>query len=169
MPNEFSSVIIGTSGLTVAAIISMLLAVSRRSISALELPLVRRLTVLGVLLHVCHFSEEYWSQFYVRFPELLGLRTWSATFFAVFNLTWVTVWLGCVALLGSYPRMAVFPIWFLGIASAANGVVHPLLSLTTRGYFPGLWSSPLVGILGFVLLRALASLTSNTGASHGAT
>ena len=165
MPSEFSSVIIGTSGLTVAAIISMLLAVSRRSISTLKLPRVRRLTILGILLHVCHFAEEYWSQYYVRFPELLGLRPWSTTFFAVFNLTWVTVWLGCVALLRSYPRIAIFPIWFLGIASVANGVYHPLLSLTNRGYFPGLWTSPLVGILGVVLLRTLASSTSKTGAT----
>ncbi len=98
----------------------------------------------------------------MRFPEFLGLRPWSATFFAVFNLTWVTVWIVCIALLGSYPRIAIFPIWFLGIASAANGVYHPLLSLINRGYFPGLWTSPLVGILGIVLLRTLASSTSKT-------
>jgi hypothetical protein len=168
MTNDYSSVIIGTSGLTVAAIIALLLAVSRRSISTLNLPRVRRLTVLGILLQVCHFSEEYRSQFYVRFPEVLGLRPWSATFFASFNLAWVTIWVGCIALLRSYPRTAISPIWFLGIASAANGVVHPILSLTTSGYFPGLWTSPLVGILGVVLLRTLASSTSKTGTRHEA-
>ena len=169
MASEFSSVMVGTSGLTVAAIISMLLAVSRGSISTSKVPGVKRLTLLGVLLHVCHFGEEYWTQYYIRFPEFLGLRPWSATFFAVFNLAWVTVWLGCIALLRSFPRLAIFPIWFLGIASAANGVYHPLLSLTKRGYFPGLWTSPVVGILGVVLLHTLTSSTSNPEASHVAT
>jgi hypothetical protein len=48
-----------------------------------------------------------------------------------------------------------FPVWFLAIASAANGVVHPILSLIVAGYFPGLWTSPLAGLLGAALLRTL--------------
>ncbi len=40
-----------------------------------------------------------------------------------------------------------------------NGVVHPLLAVASGGYFPGLWSSPLVGIVGVLLLRALGSFS----------
>jgi len=53
----------------------------------------------------------------------------------------------------------LFSIWFLAIASAVNGVAHPVLSLVSGGYFPGLWSSPLVGVAGVFLLRALPRLS----------
>lgn len=168
MPSEFSSVVVGTSGLSLAVIVSLFLATSRQRVSAVDVPRVSRLAILGVLLQTCHFTEEFLSQFYVRFPALLGLAPWSVTFFVSFNLFWATVWVLSIAILKPYPRAALFPIWFLGIASAANGVVHPILSLATTGYFPGLWSSPLVGVLGVGLLRTLASVTSHTGASRGA-
>ena len=35
-------------------------------------------------------------------------------------------------------RAALFPFWLLGIAGAANGIAHPLLSVIAGGYFPGL-------------------------------
>jgi hypothetical protein len=107
-----------------------------------------------------HFAEETSTGFYARFPEFLGLARWSETFFISFNLLWACVWVLSIAYLKVYPRLAVFSIWFLGIASAANGVVHPSLSLATGGYFPGLWSSLFVGVLGVLILRALASATS---------
>jgi hypothetical protein len=69
--------------------------------------------------------------------------------------------------LTKFPRLAVFPLWFLAIASVANGVVHPFLSLAVWDYFPGLWSSPLVGILGVVLVSTLVSATRATGNRHG--
>jgi hypothetical protein len=167
MSNELSSIVVGTSGLTLAAIVALLLATSRQRIGVADRPSIRRLAIFGVLLQTGHFTEETLTQFYVRFPELLGLAPWSETFFVSFNLVWVSVWVLSIALLKTYPRAAAFPIWFLGIASAANGVIHPALALASTGYFPGLWSSPLVGILGVVLLRKLASATSGQGASVG--
>jgi Protein of unknown function with HXXEE motif len=169
MPTEFSSIIIGTSGLTIAVAASSLLAISRPRVSAFALPRVRRLAIAGLLLQTCHFAEEYWSHFYVRFPEFLGLTPWSSTFFVAFNLVWIAIWSLSIAFIGRYPRLGIFPIWFLAIASAVNGVVHPILSLAVSGYFPGLWTSPLVGILGGILLRTLASSTKNAGATRGAT
>jgi len=169
MSSELSSVIIGTSGLSLAAIAALFLSTARDRIRAVDLPSVRRLAMFGVVLQMGHFAEETWTQFYVWFPELLGLARWSEAFFVSFNLVWALIWVVSIALLKRYPRAAVFPIWFLGIASVANGVVHPALSLATSGYFPGLWSSPVVGILGVVLFRALASTTRQPGASHGAT
>jgi hypothetical protein len=59
--------------------------------------------------------------------------------------------------------------WFLAIACVANGVIHPILSLAVAGYFPGLWSSPLVGILGVGLLRSMALATSANGRTYGVT
>jgi hypothetical protein len=45
------------------------------------------------------------------------------------------------------------------IGCSANGVAHPLLSMRTGGYFPGLVTSLLVGVIGILLLRRLALIT----------
>jgi hypothetical protein len=36
-----------------------------------------------------------------------------------------------------------------------KGILHPLLSLATRSYFPGVWTAPVVGVFGLLLLRRL--------------
>jgi hypothetical protein len=41
-----------------------------------------------------------------------------------------------------------------------NGVAHPLLSVATGGYFPGLFTSPVVGGIGLVLLSRLWKATA---------
>lgn len=165
MPGPISSVVTGTAGLTTAAIAAAFLSISRPALPAGAVPRIRRLTLFGVLLQLTHFAEEYASGFNVRFPELLGLPPWSLAFFVSFNLVWVILWILAAASLSSHPRMALFPIWFLAIASLANGIFHPLAALATGGYFPGLWTSPLVGVLGVVLVRALASATSGARAA----
>jgi len=53
-------------------------------------------------------------------------------------------------------RISTFALWFLAIASMANGIVHPLFAFAIGDYFPGLWTSPFVGILGVVLFRTLS-------------
>jgi hypothetical protein len=63
--------------------------------------------------------------------------------------------------------VALFPIWFLGIASTLNGIVHPLLSAVKQGYFPALWTSPFVGVAGALLVRRLVLFTERDGASLG--
>ncbi len=160
MPSELASILIGTFGLTIVAIVSGWLAATRRPLSSVTVPKLVRLVLLGALLHACHFGEELIAQFHVRLPQLLGLAPWPASFFVSFNLTWLAIWLLATRSLRSHPRLAIFPIWFLAIASVANGVVHPLLSFVTMGYFPGLWSSPFVGVLGLLIWRTLASATT---------
>jgi hypothetical protein len=160
--SEAASALIGTLGLTLAAIVALALASSRPGIAAEHRVGVRRIAVAAVVLQASHFCEEALQQFYLRFPELLGLAPWSREFFVAFNLAWLAIWVLAIACLAKFPRAAAFPLWFLAIASTANGIVHPLLSLAVAGYFPGLWSSPLLGIAGVVLLRALASATTAT-------
>ena len=167
MPSETSSTLLGTSGLAVALIGSLILAVTRGGVDPEHLLKVRRVAALGVVLHVVHFCEEYWQEFYLRFPSLFGLAPWSEGFFVTFNVFWLAVWVLAIIGLAKLPRAAAFPLWFLALASAANGVVHPLLSLAVAGYFPGLWSSPLVGILGVLLLRNLGAATHARSNSHG--
>jgi hypothetical protein len=144
-----------------------MLAYSRPGVPGERVGKVRRIATIAIVVQAGHFGEEYLHQFYLRFPAQLGLAPWSEGFFVSFNVIWLVAWLLAIASLIKFPRLAAFPLWFLAMASVANGVVHPLLSLSVGGYFPGLWSSPLVGILGVLLLIALASATRAMSDHHG--
>ena len=154
MVNDLASILIGTAGLSVAALVALGLA-AVRGVRQAAVPAVMRWTLVGVLVHAGHFTEETLTDFHLRFPALLGLSPWPFEFFVTFNLIWMAIWLACVPILGRLPRLAGFPIWFLAIASSANGVFHPLLAAAAGGYFPGLWTSPLAGAVGIILLRQL--------------
>ena len=161
MNEALFSVLVGTAGLSLAALIALLLTLTRNADNTD--PTAQRslmlLVALAIVLQSLHFAEELLADFHERFPEMLGLRPWSVTFFVCFNLFWIAVWGLSLVGLHKKVRAAFFPVWFLGIGCAANGVAHPLFSIFERGYFPGLWSSPLVGILGFLVLRGLATFT----------
>lgn len=155
--SDVSSILVGTSGLTIAAIVALVLAVTRVGVAPEKVTRLRRVGSLLVIVQAAHFAEEYLLHFHVRFPELLGLTPWPGEFFLAFNIAWVVIWVAAIAGMSWLPHIAAFPLWFPAIASTANGLVHPLLSLAAAGYFPGLWTSPFVGILGAILLRSLAS------------
>lgn len=169
MGSELSSILVGTSGLSLVAIMALALCCSRSAVAPEHIRKIRRIAALVVVLQLGHFGEEYLGQFYLHFPVLLGLAPWSEGFFVSFNVFWLFVWVLAIAGIAKFPRAAAFPLWFLAIASAANGVIHPLLSLAVAGYFPGLWSSPLVGFPGVVLLTTLSSATATRGKAHGVT
>jgi hypothetical protein len=57
-------------------------------------------------------------------------------------------------------RAAYFPVWFFSIGMVGNAIWHPLLSLATGGYFPGLFTSPFGGVIGIMLLSRLWKLTA---------
>jgi hypothetical protein len=160
--DELRSVLVGTAGLGAAAIAAALLTVTRGGIGADagELRASVRVAVVAVLLQAAHFAEELATGFRERFPELLGLSPWSPRFFVSFNLVWLAVWALSLRGLAARRRLALFPLWFLAIAGVANGVAHPLFSALVGGYFPGLVTSPLVGVAGLVLLRRLLRVTA---------
>lgn len=169
MGSGVSSVLTGTLGLTIAAIAALALTLTRAGVASEQARRLRRVGGFLVLLQAVHFAEEYLLHFHLRFPGLLGLPSWPKGFFVVFNVVWLVIWGAAIAGLTRLPRAAAFPLWFLAIASTANGIVHPLLSLAAGGYFPGLWTSPFVGILGVLLLRSLALATRVSGTTHGVT
>jgi hypothetical protein len=68
------------------------------------------------------------------------------SFFVVFNVVWIAIWIASIPGLRSSRRIAFFAAWFLAIAGTLNGIAHPLMAVTARGYFPGLVSSPFVGL-----------------------
>ena len=151
------SILLGTSGLTVAFLVSLMLAVRRPPLASAQVPDVQRAATFAVAGQAVHFVEELWYGFHVRFPETLGLSPWPRGFFVTFNVTWLLIWMVAIATLARFRRLTAVALWFLAIASIANGVVHPVLSIIAGGYFPGLWSSFVVGMLGVVLVRRLAS------------
>lgn len=159
MRNETLSIVLGTTGLTLAAIVALALTCSRQKVAPESIVRIRWRGSLAVILQVGHFCEEYIHQFYQSFPAMLGLSPWSKGFFVTFNLVWLFVWAMALAGIAKFPRAAVFPLWFLAIASALNGIIHPLLAVVVTGYFPGLWSSPFVGVIGVLLFRELVSAT----------
>jgi hypothetical protein len=115
----------------------------------------------AIILQAGHFVEESMTGFPRRFPQVIGLAPWPARFFFWFNLFWLATWVvSCWGLLARR-RAALFPLWFLAIACVANGVAHPALALRTGEYFPGLFTSPVVGIAGVLLLKRLIAVTDH--------
>ncbi len=77
---------------------------------------------------------------------LLGLPGIPLSVFVVFNLTWLGIWVASVPGLRSARAAAFFAAWFLAIAGMFNGIAHPLLAIAAGGCFPGLLSSPFIGV-----------------------
>jgi hypothetical protein len=154
-------VLSGTLGLWLLLAVAIGITLSRPRVA--RDPEVRRRCVVALacaLVAQCaHFAEELVTGFYGRFPALLGLAPWSATFFVAFNLAWIVLWtLSIVGVRrGFVPALA--PAWFLALALVLNGIAHPLLAWREGGYFPGLATAPIVLPFGLLACRRLAVLT----------
>jgi Protein of unknown function with HXXEE motif len=164
MNEKLRSVLTGTAGLSAAAILALVLMVLRGPADGD--PAVRertaRIFLIGLAAQCLHFTEEFVTRFQDRFPALLGLAAWPENFFVIFNLIWLAVWILSAAGLQRGYRMALFPAWFFAIVAIANGVAHPVLTIVAGGYFPGLITSPAVGVLGALLWSRLQTLTKST-------
>ncbi|MEQ8857548.1 MAG: HXXEE domain-containing protein [Pseudomonadales bacterium] len=79
--------------------------------------------------------------------------------FVGFNLVCIGLWIAAIPGLRSASPWALGAAWFLAIAGVMNGIAHPLLAVAAGGYFPGLVSSPLIGVAGLVLWRRLRAAT----------
>ena len=159
MPADIASMVLGTSGLSLMTVVAGGLAFTRGEVRQGGKRSIKNLASIGIVLQACHFTEELVTGFHVEFPRILGLAPWPLPFFVALNLIWIAIWVLCLFMLDSRPRLAVFPLWLLAIASLANAVAHPVMAIIVGGYFPGLWTSPIVGILGIALVRLLSRET----------
>jgi hypothetical protein len=152
MPSE----LVGTIALWVALAGAIVVSFSD-SRSPKKLPGAAPAFLLALALQCLHFAEEFTTGFQRQFPQRLGLEPWSDSFFVVFNAAWLCIWaFAAVAIIAGRPsRLVAVPVWFLAFAAVGNGIAHPVLALSSGGYFPGLVTSPLLGLAGLVLLRAM--------------
>ena len=118
--------------------------------------------VLGIATAIqgVHFAEEWATGFHARFPALLGMESMPLSFFVPFNLAWIVIWVVSIPLLRRGRKAAFFAAWYLAIAGILNGVAHPLTALASSGYFPGLITSPFIGVAGVILWQRLGRATS---------
>ncbi len=103
---------------------------------------------LTIVAQCLHFLEELRSRLYIRLPETLELQPWTESLFVSFNVTWLAIWAISLFAVRAGLVIAVCFLWFLGLAMVLNLLVHPVLAFLTGGYFPGLVTAPLVGVLG---------------------
>ena len=150
--------------LSAIAGVALWLTISRGGItanSATIKPAVRG-AVLATAAQAVHFAEEWATGFHERFPAAFGLPPMSLRLFVAFNLVWLGIWSLSAWGLTRHRRIALFPLWFLGAAGVANGFFHPLLALDSGSYFPGLVTSPLMGVVGVLLVVRLARATGSS-------
>lgn len=115
---------------------------------------------LTILAQCLHFLEELRSHLFVRLPEAFGLQPFSETAFVWFNVTWLAIWIIALLLVRAGVVAAVCPLWFLGLGMVLNLLAHPILAWRAGGYFPGVLTAPLVGVLGILVIVELARVTA---------
>jgi hypothetical protein len=136
-----SLVVLGT-----AAVVAARLAVVRPSPPERRdaRRLAARALAIAAAAQALHFLEEATTGFRTQLGDVFGLPAMSLSFFVVFNVVWLLVWVASVPAVRLGNALGFFAAWFLAIAGTLNGVLHPALAVGIGGYFPGLVSSPVI-------------------------
>lgn len=113
----------------------------------------------AALAQAVHFTEAAITGFDERFPALFGLPPMPISFILTFNLVALVIWFSSVSGLRSGSSAALFAAWFLAIAAVLKGITHPLFAIAANGYFPGLATSPYIGLAGVWLWMQLRTAT----------
>lgn len=146
--------------LSSAAVAALILTLTRRvADSEVARKAAARGLALAVFAQGAHFVEEAVTGFDRQFPALLGLSAIPVSLFLWFNVAWLAIWAASVPGLRSGRAAAFFAAWFLSIAGMLNGIAHPLLAVVRGGYFPGLVTSPIIGVAGALLWVRLRGAT----------
>lgn len=154
-------------GLAAFAALELALRNSSPAEFVIERTTASRVLAVATAIQSGHFAEEWATDFHVRFPALFGLEPMPLSFFVLFNLTWIGFWIASIPLLRSGRKPAFFAAWFLAIAGMINSLAHPLMAVISGGYFPGLISSPFIGLASLKLWRRLHGATSRNESWRG--
>jgi hypothetical protein len=107
-----------------------------------------------------HFVEELLTQLYVKFPMTFGFPAAQQSVFVWANISALVVWVAALIAVRRGVVIALLPLWFLGFAGLLNLFLHPYLAWKTGGYYSGVVTAPLVGVLGIMTIRELARVTA---------
>jgi hypothetical protein len=145
------------------ALAALLLALNRPSLpeGAEARGAASRVFFWATLVQGVHFMEEALTGFHIELPALFGLPPIPLAVFMAFNLIWIVIWLASIPGIGKAVRFAFFAAWFLGIAGVINLAAHPILAIVKGGYFPGLVTAPIIGILAILLCLRLWRATAS--------
>ena len=129
----------------------------------------RLLVVVGLTIsaQVLHFVEELRTELYVAFPTTFGFPAAPQSVFVWANITALVVWAAALVAVRHGSVIALIPLWFLGFAGLLNLFLHPSLALNAGGYYPGVVTAPLVGVLGIATIRELARVTAKDRGQYG--
>lgn len=159
------------TGLVVAGAAALMLATMGRAVALLVIalglsyaiwltrgawPESRRMVpvlIAAVIVQCAHLGEELWSGFYRAFPLVMGVGPWSERQFVVFNAVWLAVFVAAILGVAHGWRPAYVATLFLAVGGGiGNGLGHIALAIQTGGYFPGLYTAPVVLVVGIMLL-----------------
>lgn len=151
--------------LSTMAVVALVITVARGGINADSAALhsAARMAILAIVCQVLHFAEEVGGELNHRLPEYFGFDPIAMETFLGINVVALMVWALSVPALMARVSAALFPLWFLAVASVSNALLHPALAIAISGYFPGVLTSPLMGAAGLLLMRGLARITKQGG------
>lgn len=158
MSEALRSILLGTIPINTLLLVSVVIGLRRPVPDAQGRDRILPVFLLALAAQCLHLIEEFGTGLQRRLPDLFGLAPWSPEFLVILNVAWIGIWvLAALGLRTGGNRLAMIPVWFLALASSANGILHLTVALLVWGYFPGLVTSPVVGGLGLVLLGRLRS------------
>lgn len=123
-------------------------------------PRVRLAFLLLIVVQAAHSFEEF---AYRLFDVLAPARFVSGLFsddlargFVIANTLLVLffVWSYVARIRPVHPRGRAFA-WGWGLLELGNGISHSLMAVRAGGYFPGVFTAPLLIVISFYLLRRL--------------
>jgi hypothetical protein len=122
----------------------------------------RFLVVVGLTIaaQALHFVEELLTELYVVVPTTFELPPVRQSVFVGVNLASLGVWAASLIAVRRGFVIALLPLWFLGLCGVLNFFAHPYMAWTAGGYYSGVLTAPLVGVLGILTLRELTRVTA---------
>jgi hypothetical protein len=116
------------------------------------------LYLIGVLIQITHFLEEYYMGLYKELPSIFNENPWTGSQFIIFNIVWLIIFL--LAAIGSFNNIKVsyLIVWFfILIGGIGNGIMHIALSLLKKEYFPGTVTAIFLFAIGIIMIHNITS------------
>jgi len=116
------------------------------------------LYILGIIIQLMHFLEEYYTGFYKALPSIFNTNSWTGSQFIIFNIIWLSIFL--LAAIGTFKkiRLSFLIVWFfILIGGVGNGIMHIGLSLIQKEYFPGTVTAFFLFVIGLIMIKTITS------------